>query len=84
MQNWVAIYGAPEIGLFTDNGLEFNKKTFHEMVEKLNLSFKTIAVYSLRSNGIVECYNAILTEIIKKVEKRKCYFMVNCYKLGCE
>ena len=24
IQNLVAIYGAPEIGLFTDNGLEFN------------------------------------------------------------
>ena len=37
MQYWVAIYGAPEIGLFTDNGLEFNNKTFQEMAEKFNL-----------------------------------------------
>ena len=69
MQNWVSIYGAPEIGLFTDNGLEFNNKTFQEMAEKLNLSLKTTAAYSLWSNGIVECHNAIPIEIIKKVKE---------------
>ena len=52
MQNWVAIYGPPEIGLFTDKGLEFNYKTFQEMAEKLNLSLQTFAAYSPWSNGI--------------------------------
>ena len=64
IQNWVAIYGALEISLFTDNGLEFNK-TFPMMAEK-NLSLKTTAAYSPLSNGIVEHHNAILTGIIKK------------------
>ena len=45
IQNWVAIHGALEIGLFTDNGLEFNK-TFQEMAKKLDLSLKTTAAYS--------------------------------------
>ena len=64
MQKWVAIYSTPEIGLFTDNGFEFNK-TFQEMAEKLNLK----TAYSLWSNGIVEYHNAILTEIIKKIKE---------------
>ena len=46
LKNWVAIYGAPEIGLFTDNGLEINNKAFQEMSEKLNLSLKISAAYS--------------------------------------
>ena len=54
---------------FTDNGLEFNKKTFQEMAEKLTLSFKTTAAYFLWSNGIIEHHNVILTEIIKKVKE---------------
>ena len=58
LQKWVAIYSTPEIGLFTDNGFEFNK-TFQEMAEKLNLSLKTTAAYFLWSNGIVEHHNAI-------------------------
>ena len=67
MQNWVAIYGAPVIGLFIDNGLEFNK-TFQEMSEKLNILLKITATYSPWSNGIVEHHNAILKEPIKKVK----------------
>ena len=39
------------------------------MAEKLDLSLKTIAAYSLGSNGIIEHHNAILTEIIKKVKE---------------
>ena len=41
------------------------------MIEKLNLSFKTTAGYSIWTNGIVEHHNAILTEIIKKVKRKK-------------
>ena len=82
MQNLVAIYGTSKIGLFTDNGLEFNK-TFQEMVEKLNLSLKTTTSYSPWSNSIVECYNAILTEIVKKVKEVNVPWG-NYYKLGCE
>ena len=76
MENWVAIYGALEIGLSTDDGLKFNK-TFQEMAEKLNLSLKTIAAYSPWSNAIVECDNAILTEIIKKVKETATSWTVN-------
>ena len=69
MKNWVAIYGAPEIGLFTDNCLEFNNMTFQEIAEKLNLSHKITAAYSLWTNGIIEHHNSIQTEIIKKVKE---------------
>ena len=39
------------------------------MAKKLNLSLKTIATYSPRSNGIVEHHNVILAEIIEKVKE---------------
>ena len=45
IQNQVAIYGTPEIGLFTNIGLEFNK-SFQEIAKKLNLSLKTTAANS--------------------------------------
>ena len=33
MQNWVAIYGAPEFFFFTDNGLEFKKILFKKWLK---------------------------------------------------
>ena len=40
------------------------------MAEKLNLSLKTTAANSQWSDSIVECHNAILTEIIRKVKEK--------------
>ena len=39
------------------------------MAEKLKLTFKTTVAYSLLSNGIVKCHNAILTEITLNVKE---------------
>ncbi|VDH99626.1 Hypothetical predicted protein [Mytilus galloprovincialis] len=46
MQIWVGVYGAPEVGVYTDNGGEFNSQIFRDMAENLNMSVKTTAGYS--------------------------------------
>ena len=69
MQIWVGVYGAPEIGVFTDNGGEFNSQVFRDMAENLNMSVKTTAGYSPWSNGVVERHNATLTETLNKMRE---------------
>ena len=69
MQIWVGIYGAPEVGVYTDNGGEFNSQVFRDMAENLNMSVKTTAGYSPWSNGIVERHNATLTETLMKMKE---------------
>ena len=69
MQVWVSVYGAPEVGVYTDNGGEFNSQIFRDMAENLNMSVKTTAGYSPWSNGIVERHNATLTETLHKIRE---------------
>ena len=69
MQIWVGIYGAPEIGVYTDNGGEFNSQIFRDMAENLNMSVKTTAGYSPWSNGVVERHNATLTDTLIKIRE---------------
>ncbi|CAG2237353.1 unnamed protein product [Mytilus edulis] len=69
MQIWVSVYGAPEVGVYTDNGGEFNSQIFRDMAENLNMSVKTTAGYSPWSNGIVERHNATLTETVNKIRE---------------
>ena len=69
MQIWKGIYGAPEVGVYTDNGGEFNSQIFRDMAENLNMSVKTTAGYSPWSNGIVERHNATLTETLMKMRE---------------
>ena len=69
MKIWVGIYGSPEVGVYTDNGGEFNNELFLNMAEKLNISVKTTAAYSPFSNGVVERHNAVLTEMLTKVKQ---------------
>ncbi|CAC5382062.1 unnamed protein product [Mytilus coruscus] len=51
MQIWVSVYGAPEVGVYTDNGGEFNSQIFHDMAANLKMPVKTTAEYSPWSNG---------------------------------
>ena len=67
MQIWVGVYGAPEVGVYTDNGGEFNSQIFRDMAENLNMSVKTTAGYSPWSNGVVERHNATLTDTLNKI-----------------
>ena len=64
---WICVYGVPKVGVFSDNGGEFNNSQFREMCSLLNISVKTSAGYSPWSNGVAERGNAILTEIVHKV-----------------
>ncbi|VDI81921.1 Hypothetical predicted protein [Mytilus galloprovincialis] len=41
MQIWVSVYGAPEVGVYTDNGGNSILKFFRDMAENLNMSVKT-------------------------------------------
>ena len=70
MQIWVGIYGCPEVGVYTDNGGEFNSQVFRDMAENLNMSVKTTAAYAPWSNGVVERHNATLTETLLKVKEQ--------------
>ncbi|VDI46238.1 Hypothetical predicted protein [Mytilus galloprovincialis] len=63
----------PEVGVYTDNGGEFNSQIFRDMAENLNMSVKTTAGYSPSSNAIVERHNVTLTETVKKSEKAQIY-----------
>ena len=69
MKIWVGIYGSPEVGVYTDNGGEFNNDIFLSMAENLNISVKTTAAYSPWSNGVCERHNAVITETLLKVRQ---------------
>ena len=69
MQIWVGMYDAPEVGVYTDNGGEFNSQIFRDMAENLNMSVKTTAGYSPWSNGVVERHNATLTDTLIKMRE---------------
>ncbi|CAC5407523.1 unnamed protein product [Mytilus coruscus] len=55
MQIWVSVYGALEVGVYTDNGEEFNSQIFRE---NLNMSVKTTAGYSRWETAISWVVNA--------------------------
>ena len=69
LSNWVSIYGVPLVGLYTDNGGEFMNKKFLDMAGTLNMSIRTTAAYSPWSNGTLERANAVLTEMLLKVQR---------------
>ena len=53
--------------LYSDNGGEFNNSELQDMAENLNITLKTTPADSPFSNGLVERYNAVLTETLLKV-----------------
>ena len=61
---WICVYGVPKVGVFSDNGGEFNNSQFGEMC---SISVKTSAGYSPWSNGVAERGNAVFTEIVHKM-----------------
>ena len=48
----VAVYGTPTVGVFTDNGGEFNKNKCRRMADSYIFSLKTFAGYSPGSKGV--------------------------------
>ena len=63
--HWISIFGTPEKFL-SDNGGEFNNPALRELCEKCNLIVLTTAAESPWSNGLVECHNRVLGEMISK------------------
>ena len=53
--------------MYGDNGGEFNNSELQDMAENLNITLKTTPADSPFSNGLVERYNAVLTETLLKV-----------------
>ena len=62
---WIAYFGCPG-KLLSDNGGEFNKDSYREINEELNVDTATTAAESPFNNGIVERHNLILVEDMQK------------------
>ena len=62
---WRQIYGSVEKFL-TDNGGEFANSKFLEMRESMNIRVITAAAESPFSNGLIERYNLIISEMLDK------------------
>ena len=67
LERWVSIFGHPRVGVYTDNGGEFNNEKFREMGELFNFTDETTAGYSPWSNGVVERGNAVLTNMLQNL-----------------
>ena len=67
LKYWISLFGTPNI-LFSDNGGEFVSKDFIDFCENFNMKVTTTAAEAPWSNGICERHNAIITDIILKVE----------------
>ena len=64
---WIAIFGAPRV-ILSDNGVEFNNELLREVCEQFNITMKSTAAETPRSNGITEQKNAVLVKMIKKLK----------------
>ena len=64
---WIAIFGAPRV-ILSDNGIEFNNELLREVCEQFNITMKSTAAETPRSNGITEQKNAVLVKMIKKLK----------------
>ena len=67
MQNWIQIFGQPQ-SFLTDNGGEFVNSQLLELAEKFNISLKTTAAESAWSNGMCERHNAVIEDMVNKVQ----------------
>ena len=70
-KHWIAIFGPPE-QFFSDNGGEFNND-IREISELLNVKINTTTTEAPWSNGICECHNAVLANMLEKIlDDAKC------------
>ena len=75
-KHWVAYFGTPGF-ILIDYGREFNKQSFRDMAQNLNIVVCTAAAESPWSNGLNERHNGILGEMVKKtIEDTHCSFEV--------
>ena len=72
LQHWIALFGAPN-KILSDNGGEFNNQELQDMSENLNVEILTMAAESPWSNGVCECHNAVIGDMVTKiVTETKC------------
>ena len=71
LERWVCVFGPPRVGIYTDNGGEFNNDKLRELGETFNFTVKTTAGYSPWSNGIVERANAVITNMLLKLHSEQ-------------
>ena len=64
-KQWITYFGTPE-AILTDNCREFNKQSFWDMAQNLNIVVRTTAAESPWSNALNERHNGILGEMVKK------------------
>ena len=70
------MFGSPG-QILTDNGGEFNNEDFRIMGENLNIKIKSTVAESPWSNGINECHNAKLGDMIDRIiADRRCSLQV--------
>jgi transposase InsO family protein len=64
--NFICQYGPPK-EILTDNGGEFNNKLMSELLGKLNVKHQCSASYSPRTSGLIERFNYLFVESLRKV-----------------
>ena len=66
LKYWISLFGSLNT-IFSDNRGEFVSKEFIDFCENFNMKTKTTALKAPWSNGIRDCHNAIIPDIIIKV-----------------
>ena len=65
-ERWISIFGPPQ-SFLTDNGTEFANHQLREMAEAMNIRLKSSPAEAPYSNGLVERYNLVLSEMLEKI-----------------
>ena len=69
-ETWKAIFGSPK-SFLVNNGREFNNGEFISFCVNFNVNLKMTAVESPWSNCLVECYNGVLGNTVRKMMSDK-------------
>ena len=64
--NFICQYGPPK-EILTDNGGEFNNKLMTDLLGRLNVKHQCSASYSPRTSGLIERFNYLFVESLRKV-----------------
>lgn len=67
MSHWIRVFGTPKKFL-TDNGGEFVNSLLTDLADKMNINLKTTAAESAWSNGICERHNAVIADLVYKIQ----------------
>ena len=74
--HWISAY-SPAKQFLTDNGGEFVNEDFVTLCESFNVIVQTTGAEAPQSNGLVDCHNLVLSDMLDKVlEDSHCDFDV--------